>query len=92
MDKQIRLFSTAKNTKKCEKGGYPMPFHSNADLPKGVRNHLPQHAQTIWRKAYNNAYERYDGEETRSAKIAWAAVKKDYEKTNSGQWKRKVEG
>ena len=61
-----------------------MPFSSNAQLPKGVKN-LPEHAQTIWRKAYNSALEEY-GEEDRAARIAWGAVKKSYHQTKEGRW------
>lgn len=55
-----------------------MPYASNADLPDSVKNHLPDHAQTIYRKAFNNAYEQYD--EPTAFKVAWAAVKKEYHK------------
>ncbi len=33
-----------------------MRYASNADLPPGVRNHLPEHAQDIWREAFNHAW------------------------------------
>jgi len=61
-----------------------MPFSSNAQLPKGVKN-LPEHAQSIWRMAYNSALEEY-GEEDRAARIAWGAVKKSYHQTKEGRW------
>jgi cation transport regulator len=61
-----------------------MPFSSNAQLPRGVKN-LPEHAQTIWRKAYNSALEEY-GEEDRAARIAWEAVKKSYHQTKEDRW------
>lgn len=65
-----------------------MPYKRNADLPKSVRNPLPQGAQSIFRKAFNSADEQYD-DETRARRVAWAAVKKKYRKTRSGDWKRK---
>jgi cation transport regulator len=43
-----------------------------------VRNHLPAHAQDIFRAAFNSAHEAHKGEadvEERSFRIAWAAVK-----------------
>ncbi|MBU6428737.1 MAG: ChaB family protein [Cyanobacteria bacterium REEB65] len=52
-----------------------MPYESVTELPAPVRDHLPPHAQEIFREAFNNAYERYKGDEGRSFKIAWAAVK-----------------
>jgi cation transport regulator len=66
-----------------------MPYASNADLPKSVRGHLPQHAQDIYRAAFNNAWDEYEspaqrrGAATREVtahRVAWAAVKKLYRK------------
>ena len=66
-----------------------MPYKSNADLPKSVRDALPEHGQTIFRKAFNSASEQYGTEnEARLMKVAWAAVKNVYEKTD-GKWKLK---
>lgn len=66
-----------------------MPYKSNGDLPESITKHLPDHAQTIFRKAFNSAYEQYNGEEERVFKIAWAAVKKEYEKNEKGMWVKK---
>jgi cation transport regulator len=58
-----------------------MPYRSNSDLPPSVRNHLPAHAQDIYREAFNHAYAAHAGEsdrEERSHKIAWSAVKRSY--------------
>ncbi len=66
-----------------------MPYQRNADLPPGVRNHLPPHAQDIYRAAFNNAWEQYASPNTRrmggsrddvARRVAWAAVKKIYKK------------
>jgi cation transport regulator len=58
-----------------------MPYASNEDLPPSVRVHLPPHAQDIYRAAFNHVFERYGaGEEARAHRIAWAAVKRSYEK------------
>ena len=62
-----------------------MPYTTNADLPDSVRNSLPEGAQTIFRKAFNAAYETYNGDETRAIRVAWAAVKKVYEKKDD-EW------
>lgn len=56
-----------------------MPYSRNSELPKSVKNNLPPAAQTIWRKAWNAAYQQYGSEET-AARVAWAAVKKKYVK------------
>lgn len=58
-----------------------MPYHVNADLPSSVRSHLPDHAQDIYREAFNHAFAAHAGEgdrETRAHMIAWAAVKHSY--------------
>jgi cation transport regulator len=67
-----------------------MPYDKVSDLPESVRDHLPKHAQEIYQAAYNNAYEEYGHEEERAHRVAWAAVKNDYEKDEkSGDWKKK---
>ncbi|MCC6946243.1 MAG: ChaB family protein [Bradyrhizobiaceae bacterium] len=52
-----------------------MPYATNADLPASVRNHLPPHAQDIYREAFNHAFAAHAGEpdhEARAHRIAWA--------------------
>jgi cation transport regulator len=39
-----------------------MPYSANGDLPLAVRNHLPDHAQDIYREAFNHAYAAHAGE------------------------------
>ena len=56
-----------------------MPYATNSDLPPSVRNHLPLHAQDIFREAFNNAVDHYRDEAT-AFRVAWAAVKRRYEK------------
>ncbi|TDQ84449.1 cation transport regulator [Dongia mobilis] len=60
-----------------------MPYPSNDDLPPPIRRALPQHAQDIYRAAFNNAFEHYGEESAR--RIAWAAVKRQYRKV-AGKW------
>lgn len=66
-----------------------MPYNSNSELPASVRNNLPAHAQEIYRKAFNSAWEEYSdpedrrgnsGREETAHKVAWAAVKNEYHK------------
>lgn len=76
-----------------------MPYSSNSDLPESVKDNLPAHAQEIYREAFNSAWDEYkDSDERRKGKtreetahsVAWAAVKKMYEKDeSSGKWKKK---
>ena len=66
-----------------------MPYSSNSNLPPSVRNHLPEHAQDIYREAFNHAYAAKADEadrERRSHMIAWAAVKRRYERGADGRW------
>jgi cation transport regulator len=68
-----------------------MPYASNAALPASVRHHLPEHAQDIFREAFNHAFAAHEGEpgrEERAFRIAWAAVKRSYEKVGE-DWVRR---
>ena len=64
-----------------------MPYERLSDLPEPVRNHLPRHAQEIYKEAFNSAWDDYRdpderrGDESReevSHKVAWSAVKQKY--------------
>jgi cation transport regulator len=58
-----------------------MPYDVNADLPPSVRSHLPEHAQDIFRETFNHAHSAHDPRQEEAAfRIAWAAVKREYEK------------
>jgi len=60
-----------------------MPYRVNADLPPSVRGHLPEHAQDIFREAFNHAYAEHADDprqEEAAFRIAWAAVKRRYKK------------
>lgn len=77
-----------------------MPYKDLNDLPYLIKDELPNHAQEIWMKAYNNAYEEYanpearrnpkDSRETVANKVAWAAVDSQYTKDpKTGKWMKK---
>jgi len=80
------------------KGECSMPYDSVDELPENVRNVLPKHAQEIYKEAYNSAWEQYADPEDRRGdasreetahRVAWAAVKNEYEKDgDSGKWRR----
>jgi cation transport regulator len=66
-----------------------MPYDRNADLPDSVKDNLPQHAQTIYRSAFNDAFDEYKSAKDRRGdasreetahKVAWNAVKQKYRK------------
>lgn len=76
-----------------------MPYEKLQDLPDSVKDNLPQHAQEIYRAAFNSAWQQYkdasarhgdDSREEVAHKVAWAAVKQEYEKdATSGAWRRR---
>jgi len=67
-----------------------MPYDRLSELPDGVRDHLPKHAQEIYRAAFNNAWDEYEHDEARAHRVAWGAVERDYEKDDeSGHWRKK---
>ncbi|WP_342239437.1 ChaB family protein [Inquilinus sp. OTU3971] len=62
-----------------------MPYPSIDDLPWPVRSRLPQHAQEIYRGAFNSAWSEYaargaEQRERSAHRVAWAAVKRLYRK------------
>ncbi|GGE78903.1 cation transport regulator ChaB [Streptosporangium jomthongense] len=73
-----------------------MPYSKKSELPDSVTDNLPSHAQEIYRKAFNSAWDEYkdpedrrgneDREET-AHKVAWAAVKQKYHK-DGNRWVR----
>jgi cation transport regulator len=75
-----------------------MPYNKRSDLPDNVRDNLPEHAQDIYKEAFNNAWDQYDdpedrrgdaGREETAHKVAWSAVKNEYEKGDDDKWHRK---
>ncbi|MDO9531451.1 MAG: ChaB family protein [Deltaproteobacteria bacterium] len=74
---------------------------STEDLPESVQNVLPKHAQEIYKAAHNNAMDQYKDPKKRRGdasleetahKVAWAAVKQEYEKDDkTGKW-REISG
>jgi cation transport regulator len=75
-----------------------MPYDKISDLPDSVKDNLPKHAQEIYKEAYNSAWDQYDDPEERRGdasreetahRVAWAAVKKKYEKNDDGKWREK---
>ena len=65
-----------------------MPYSHNLELPSSVRRHLPDHAQDIYREAFNHAFTEHAGDprqEKAAHRIAWGAVKRRYVK-DGDQW------
>lgn len=74
-----------------------MPYKRLSELPESVRDNLPEHAQEIYKEAYNAAWDQYKDPEDRrdgasreevAHKVAWSAVKQSYEKQGD-RWVKK---
>lgn len=66
-----------------------MPYHTVEDLPDSVRHHLPAKAQELYLKAFNSAWHTHGQQSDADAvcaRIAWSVVKKEFEKSPSGEW------
>lgn len=72
-----------------------MPYSTVTELPSSVRGVLPDHAQEIYKEAFNSAYKQYDKPSERKGdadreetahKVAWNAVKQTYEKGADDKW------
>ena len=70
-----------------------MPYNNTSELPESVRNVLPDHAQDIFKEAFNSAYDEYGGDdqEETAFRVAWAAVKQKYQKGADNKWHPKDE-
>lgn len=75
-----------------------MPYLSRNNLPDAVRRVLPAHAQDIYKEAFNNAWQEYKDATSRRGdasreetahKVAWAAVKQNYQKGDDNKWHKK---
>jgi len=78
---------------------YKIPYKDISELPESVKNSLPEHAQDIYKEAYNSAWDEYENKEDRrydkgreetAHSVAWSAVKKKYHKVD-GKWISKDE-
>jgi cation transport regulator len=58
-----------------------MPYARNDELPASVRDHLPLHAQGMFREAFDQAWQRHGGDEATAFRIAWSAVQRSYRKS-----------
>jgi cation transport regulator len=65
-----------------------VPYDPIAELPRSVRDHLPEHAQTIYREAFNHAWQQYahdPAHEEIANRVSWSAVKRKYRKAGD-EW------
>ncbi len=63
-----------------------MPFSKNTELPKSIKDVLPNDAQTVFRNVVNSQMEKGLSEE-RAIASAWSTLKRQgWEKQASGKW------
>jgi len=72
-----------------------LAYATLSELPKRVQDTLPDHAQEIYKEAFNSTWDQYEDPEARYDDIdreevahreAWSAVKKNYYKGGDGRW------
>lgn len=74
-----------------------MPYKTVKQLPDGVKSALKSvpHAQEIYKKSFNSAWDQYKDSEDRRGnesreevahKVAWSAVKQNYVKGDDDKW------
>lgn len=72
-----------------------MPYQTINELPEPIRRVLPEHAQAIFKEAFNNAYDEYKDPKDRrdnlsredtARRVAWGAVKQTYIKGDDDLW------
>jgi cation transport regulator len=75
-----------------------MPYDRISELPESVRDHIPEHAQQIYKEAFNSAWNEYKDADKRRGdasheetahKVAWSAGKQKYGKGEDGDWHAK---
>lgn len=75
-----------------------MPYEKLKDLPQSVKDNLPEHGQEIYQAAYNSAWKQYKqakdrrgnaSREETAHRVAWTAVKQEYEKNQNDNWVKK---
>jgi cation transport regulator len=73
-----------------------MPYRTVQELPSNLRELLPEHAQEIFLKSFNNAWQEYQdamerpediSQEEMAFRVAWNAVTRKYAKNRqTGVW------
>lgn len=61
-----------------------MPYSKISDLPQEQVDQYSEHQKHAFLKAFNNAYEEYDGDESRAFATAHAAAKRAPEREGDG--------
>jgi len=76
----------------------PKTKEKKTEIPENLQEKLPKHAQDIYKKAHDNALDQYEDPKKRrddasleetAHKVAWGAVKNEYEKGDDGKWHKK---
>lgn len=67
-----------------------MRYERIDDLPQGIRENLPKHAQEVYRNAFNNAYLQHKDEQ-QAHETAWSAVNDQFDGQGAREWRREIE-
>jgi len=67
-----------------------MPYSSNKELPDSVKGVIPgEKGKSIFRNAFNSGFAQTDGDEERTFRIAWGALRNaGYRKNPEGKWEK----
>lgn len=61
-----------------------MPYRTVKDLPEAQVDQYNDHQKEAFLKAFNNAFDQYDGDESRAFAVAHSAAKKAGERPGPG--------
>jgi len=61
-----------------------MPYDTTDDLPKAQTDQYNEHQKEAFLKAFNNAYDEYNGDEHRAFAVAHAAAKRAGDRPGPG--------
>jgi cation transport regulator len=74
-----------------------MPYATIEELPDSVRDSLPEHAQEVYKEAFNSAWSQYAdpdgqsgeaGREETAHRVAWRAVERTNKKGADERWEK----
>jgi cation transport regulator len=77
-----------------------MPYKALEELPVGLQRTLPLRAQEVYQTTFNSAWVTYANKSKRGSasreevahRIAWSAVKRQYDKSFMNAWRRRRGG
>lgn len=77
-----------KKSQKATEEYFQAPFDKNSELPSSVKDNMTQELQTIFRRVFNDSFDRYNDED-RAFSDAWPVIRDIAQKNNNGVWVRR---